>query len=336
MSKREANSVMHVKAILTLLAAPFLYVPSATWSSKAIDACCSSKGKSSASRWWLLRWLSVLGWAFVFAVVLIGELLRSMDWESLRVLGYGTLTCVATGLGVIPLLFMPLDGVDERWLAGANSIAAGMMLAASYAMVLEAHQVSGSYDWQVIVGFILGVVFIKASQACLGDEEEGIEALWGAVMEKRHFKRAVLIFTVMFCHSAAEGVAVGVAFDKHCQPHFGLYVSILLALQNIPEGTAVALALVPRGVSIGLAVVVAIFTSVPQPIMAIVAFQFVEIFQSILPIGLAFAAGAMVYVSGADLLHEAGEHLGRKTTMISTSLSFSLMYALQSIIDIQR
>jgi zinc transporter ZupT len=259
-----------------------------------------------------------------------------MDWDSLRVLGYGTLTCVVTGLGVVPLLLVPLDGVDERWLAGANSIAAGMMLAASHAMVVEAHQVSGLYDWQVILGFILGVVFIKASQACLGEEEEGIEALWGAVMERKHFNRAVLIFTVMFCHSAAEGVAVGVAFDKHCQPHFGLYVSTLLALQNIPEGTAVALALVPRGVSIGLAVVIATLTSVPQPIMAIAAFQFVEVFQSVLPIGLAFAAGAMVYVSGADLLHESGEHLGRKTTLISTSLSFVAMYALQSVIEIER
>merc|ERR1719281_1019936 len=203
-------------------------------------------------------------------------------------------------------------------------------------MVREAHQVSGPFDWQVILGSILGVVFIKGSQAWLGDEEEGIEGLWGAVMEKKHFKRAVLIFSVMFCHSAAEGVAVGVAFDTQCESHFGWYVSMLMALQNIPEGTAVALALVPRGISIGVAAVIATLTSLPQPIMAVAAFQCVETFQSVLPIGLAFAAGAMVYVSGADLLHEAGEHLGKKTTVISTSLSFSLMYALQSIIDIQR
>merc|ERR550537_1128783 len=104
------------------------------------------------------------------------------------------------------------------------------MLAASFGMLQEAHEVSGPYDWQVLLGLVVGVVFIKGSQIWLGDdEEEGIEGLWGAVMEKKHFKRAVLIFTVMFCHSAAEGVAVGVAFDNHCEAHFGLYVSMLLA-----------------------------------------------------------------------------------------------------------
>lgn len=257
-----------------------------------------------------------------------------MVWATLRVLGYGTLTCVVTGLGVIPLLLVPHDGVDERWLAGANTIAAGTMLAASFGMVQEAHEVAGPYDWQLLLGLVLGVVFIKGSQIWLGDdEEEGIEGLWGAVMEKKHFKRAVLIFTVMFCHSAAEGIAVGVAFDQQCEAHFGLYVSMLLAIQNIPEGTAVGIVLVPRGVNVGLAAVIATLTSVPQPLMAVAAFRFVETFQSLLPIGLAFAAGAMVYVSGADLLHEASEHLGKVSIGIATSLSFCLMYALQYVLQ---
>merc|ERR1712039_629882 len=108
------------------------------------------------------------------------------------------------------------------------------------------------------------------------------------------------IFTVMFCHSAAEGIAVGVAFSKQLKDQFGLYVSVLLAVHNVPEGLAVALVLVPRGVSAPLSCVIATLTSVPQPLLALTAFLFVDAFQCLLPLGLSFAAGAMVYVS----LHE--------------------------------
>merc|ERR1719412_2421886 len=119
-----------------------------------------------------------------------------------------------------------------------------------------------------------------------------------------------MIFTVMFCHSAAEGIAVGVAFSKELKDNFGLYVTLLLAVHNVPEGLAVALVLVPRGVSAPLAAFVATLTSVPQPLLALAAYLFVDAFRGLLPLGLAFAAGAMVYVCCHELLFEANEQLG--------------------------
>jgi zinc transporter ZupT len=49
--------------------------------------------------------------------------------------------------------------------------------------------------------------------------------------------------------------------------------------------------LVDRGASLWKAVAVSILTSIPQPIIAIPAFLFVQQFRLILPIGLGFAAG---------------------------------------------
>eukprot|EP00441_Pelagodinium_beii_P000014 CAMPEP_0197691000 /NCGR_PEP_ID=MMETSP1338-20131121/109116_1 /TAXON_ID=43686 ORGANISM="Pelagodinium beii, Strain RCC1491" /NCGR_SAMPLE_ID=MMETSP1338 /ASSEMBLY_ACC=CAM_ASM_000754 /LENGTH=545 /DNA_ID=CAMNT_0043273501 /DNA_START=36 /DNA_END=1669 /DNA_ORIENTATION=+ len=237
-----------------------------------------------------------------------------MALESLRVFGYGWLTCVTTGLGAVPFLFVGPRAVDEGPLAFANAVAAGMMLAASVGMLLEAHEHCGSMDWQIFAGLLVGGLFIRASERLHGDdeeeEEEGVAALHSALMEKRHWRKAMLIFTVMFCHSAAEGIAVGVAFSRQLKTQFGVYISLLLAVHNVPEGLAVALVLVPRGVSATLTTLIAMLTSVPQPLLAIAAFLFVEVFQCLLPLGLAFAAGAMVYVCLHELLAESVEQLG--------------------------
>ena len=51
----------------------------------------------------------------------------------------------------------------------------------------------------------------------------------------------------------------------------------------------------------------AVTTSLPQPLMALLAFRFVDTFEPIQPAGLGFAAGAMLYVAWVELLSEARE-----------------------------
>ena len=51
----------------------------------------------------------------------------------------------------------------------------------------------------------------------------------------------------------------------------------------------------------------AVTTSLPQPLMALLAFHFVDTFEPIQPAGLGFAAGAMLYVAWVELLSEARE-----------------------------
>jgi len=262
-----------------------------------------------------------------------------MHWDVFRVFAYGLLTCVTTGLGAVPFLVVK-PGPMGIGLAVANAVAAGMMLAASTSMLFEAHEHSGPLDWQLFAGLAAGALFIRASERLHGgseeeEEEEGIAALHDALLERKQWRKAMLIFTVMFCHSAAEGIAVGVAFSRQLNHEFGVYISLLLAVHNVPEGLAVALVLVPRGVSATLTAFIAILTSVPQPVLALAAFLFVEVFQGLLPIGLAFSAGAMVYVCLHELLVESMEQLGVTKALLASSLSFVTMsaciYLLQSI-----
>lgn len=272
-------------------------------------------------------------WVSISTLLICGQLANRMVYESLRVFAYGWLTCITTGFGVVPFWFIDVDTVSEASLAAANTVASGMMLSASVSMLGHSHEHSGTGDWQLLLGLLCGCLFIKCSQKLLGDDDDaGLEGLHGALIERKHFRKAVLIFTVMFCHSAAEGVAVGVSFDRQLSSQFGIYMSILLAVHNMPEGLAMALVLVPRGVSTGLATIIATLTSVPQPLVAIAAFRFVDQFQCLLPVGLAFAAGAMIYVSLHELLSEAVETLGMFRTFGLTAASFTTMYVFSEIL----
>ena len=107
----------------------------------------------------------------------------------------------------------------------------------------------------------------------------------------------------MTVHSFAEGVGIGVAFGV--EETFGLLIGVAIAVHNIPEGLAISLVLVPRGASPRAAAAWSVFSSLPQPVMAVPAFLFVEAFAEFLPIGLGFAAGAMLWLVVADLLPEA-------------------------------
>ena len=87
----------------------------------------------------------------------------------------------------------------------------------------------------------------------------------------------------------------------------GILVTLAIGLHNIPEGLAVATVLVARGVRPRQAAIWAVATSLPQPLLAVPSFMFVETFSGFLPVALGFAAGCMVWMVFAELLPDALE-----------------------------
>jgi zinc transporter ZupT len=237
--------------------------------------------------------------------------------QILRVLLWATVTALATGLGALP--FLVLRRVTSGAVAYANAIASGLMLGASFGLLAEGTEHGA---WQPFVGANLGVLFILATRRWL--DERDIE--FGSVRGEGA-RKMLLIVIVMAVHSFAEGVAVGAAFAGGLT--LAAFVTIAIAIHNIPEGLAISAVLRPRGRSIAACAGWSVFSSLPQPLMAVPAFVFVEAFRPSLPYALGFAAGAMVLMVLLELLPESYEHGRRAPIGILLSLSLVGMLLLQ-------
>jgi zinc transporter, ZIP family len=188
------------------------------------------------------------------------------------VFGAALATALATGLGAIPLLMSPRLGT--AWLGLGNALAAGFMVGASIGLLVEG---AGTGIARAVIGAVLGWLGI----AWLGAREVT--------------SASALVVGVMTIHSLAEGIGVGVSFGTGAA--FGLLVALAIGVHNIPEGLAISLVLVPRGSSVASAALWSIFSSLPQPLLAVPSFLFVSAFDSVLPVGLGVAAGAMGWLA---------------------------------------
>jgi ZIP family zinc transporter len=84
-------------------------------------------------------------------------------------------------------------------------------------------------------------------------------------------------------------------------------MTVAISIHNVPEGVAISIPLRSMGVSEWKMVWWAVFSSLPQPIGAVLAFGFVRVAREFLPVGFGFAAGAMVYLVLTEFIPEALE-----------------------------
>ena len=233
---------------------------------------------------------------------------------------YGLVTDLATGLGAVPFAFVRT--VSQRAVAVSNALAAGLMLGASFGLVAEG---TAHGSWQTLLGAVAGVAFILVTQRALEGHDLEIGSLRGA-----DARRVTLMLIVMTVHSFSEGVAVGVSFGGGVT--LATVITVAIAVHNIPEGLAISAVLRPRGVSVWKCAAWSVFSSLPQPLMAVPAFLFVEVFRPALPYGIGFAAGAMVFMVLVELLPEAYETERKPTVALLVSLALVGMVLFQRLL----
>jgi zinc transporter ZupT len=241
-----------------------------------------------------------------------------MSQPVVLVFAYGLVTAVATGLGALPFVFV--RRISGQAVAYADAVAAGLMLGASFGLAAEGTDYG---SWQTFVGVLLGVAFILATQRYLAGRDLHVGELAGA-----DARRMLLIVVVMTVHSFAEGVAIGCSFGGGMT--LAAVITVAIAVHNVPEGLAISAVLRPGGASIAACAGWSIFSSLPQPLMAVPAFLFVERFQPALPYGIGFAAGAMVFMVFVELLPEAFQRARKPIVGLLVSLSLIAMLLFQA------
>jgi len=231
------------------------------------------------------------------------------------------LTAIMTGAGALP--FLVVRKIGDRTIGWSNAGAAGLMLAASHSLIAEGVSLDVTLT---LVGVLVGLgAIVVADRLLAGAGDVQVADLQGAGGAK-----ALLILGIMTAHSFAEGVGVGVSFAG--SEGLGAYITTAIAFHNVPEGLAIALVLVPRGSPVWKAALWAVFTSLPQPIMAAPAYLFVETFQPFLPVGLGLAAGAMIWMVFSELYPDALEKVDHGAAATAVTLAFSAMMAFQMLV----
>jgi len=183
--------------------------------------------------------------------------------------------------------------------------AAGVMVAASFwsllAPAIEMAEGMGMPPFlPAVVGFVFGGIVLRGIDKVLPhlhaglkiSEAEGMETSW---------QRSILLVLAITIH-------------------------------NIPEGMAIALPLCAGGFSKWVAFRSALVSGLAEPLGALFAALFLENIPSLVPFGLAFAGGVMVFVTLDELIpvaHESGhEHFTSLGVIIGCIATFILLGAI--------
>ncbi len=142
--------------------------------------------------------------------------------------------------------------------------------------------------------------------------------------EAASLRRVWLFVIAITIHNFPEGLAVGVGFGAHGLEG-GMPLAIGIGLQNAPEGLAVAVALLGEGYPRGRAWAIAALTGVVEPVGGLLGAGLITLSAPILPWGLAFAAGAMLYVISHEIIPETHRSGHQNKATLGLALGLVIM-----------
>ena len=238
---------------------------------------------------------------------------------------------LATGVGALPAIFF--KNVTDRVLNTALGGAAGVMLAAtSFSLIVPGIE-HGNLLWPgygvyvVAFGILLGAFCLDLVDRLLPHEHFII----GHEGPSSRMKKIWLFIIAITIHNFPEGLAVGVSFGGGDIAN-GTSLAIGIGLQNMPEGLAVALPLLGLGYSRLKAIGIATLTGLVEPVGGLLGVGAVTIFQPILPIGLAFAAGAMLFVISDEIIPETHAKGRSRLATFGIIIGFVIMMSLDNLL----
>lgn len=211
-----------------------------------------------------------------------------------------------TAVGALPVFVGRTPGPAFRDLS--LGFAAGVMIAASFFSLIipaldaaEARYTASAAPAAIVCfAILLGMGGVDQLNRLLPHEHfrSGREGPDAAAL-----RRIWLFIFAITIHNFPEGLAVGVGFGADGFTG-GMPLAIGIGLQNAPEGLAVAISLMGEGYGRWRSFGIAALTGLVEPIGGLIGAGVVTVSQPLLPWGLAFAAGAMLYVISHEIIPE--------------------------------
>jgi len=208
------------------------------------------------------------------------------------------------------------------------SFAAGLMLVSSFtSLILPGIRAAGFIP--VAVGVALGVAAIHALDR-LVPHEHAFKGYEGPPELRSALRKTWLLALAVLIHNLPEGLTVGVT-TVYSIP-LGVATAVAIGLQDIPEGLAVALPVSKvRGRSAGF--IVGALSGFSETVMAAAAALLFDALTWLLPVGMGFAGGAMLYVTLKELVPEIyREEASELRVTIGFLIGFYTMLLLDSML----
>ncbi len=262
------------------------------------------------------------------------------------------IAALATAVGALPVFLV--QRVSKRQEASLLSFSAGVMLAAAiFALLLPSLEAgrallettgaaqAGSAGLTAI-GLLLGMGLMLSIDKALPHEHAvlppaaiGHAAPRTPADDAGQAQRAWLMVLAILIHNVPEGLAVGAAYsgaalgvqaDGAAQAA-GASVALAMGLQNMPEGLIVAMALRTLGKSTTMSWGAAALSGLAEPLGAILGLWALGNMSAFYPMGLALAAGAMIFVVSHEIIPETHRNgfEGLASVMLMAGFVFMLM-----------
>jgi len=206
-------------------------------------------------------------------------------------------------------------------------LAGGMMLAASFfSLLVPAVQTVAASAAPMALGILTAIAFLAGTKLMQQMDRRFPHAHVERLDESTAAPRLGLVVAAIALHNLPEGLAVGVAAAAGAD--HGMTLGI--ALQNIPEGWIVASALLALGASPLRAAAIALATGLVEPVGGLFGVIATSIAGAALPLALAAAAGAMLWVVAHELIpasHKPGREAAATAGLASGFAVMTLLAA---------
>lgn len=225
----------------------------------------------------------------------------------------GSMAALATALGTLPVLFS--QRMSQRTQDTLYGFGAGVMLAAcAFSLILPGLDVVreqalfGGSAWAA--GGVVGSAILLGAMALLWldkvlPHEHFVKGREGPnAVQAQRLRRAWLFVIAITLHNLPEGLAIGVGYAGSEGVRANA-LAIGISIQDVPEGLVVAVALVAAGYSRIFAVLLGVASGLVEPLGAVLGAMAVSSSVSLLPWGLGFAAGAMLFVISHEIIPES-------------------------------